>query len=60
MNAETFLESIAAELKTRSDLDSEVTKQVIEMLILSEDPVEGVDRLELALYKTGMRRAGGK
>lgn len=60
MNAEKFLESIAADLKTRKELDPEVTRHVIELLVLNDDPAAEVEGLELALYKTAMRRAGGK
>lgn len=60
MNAEEFLESVAADLKARKELDPEVTKHVLELLVLNDDPVAEVDGLELALYKTAMRRAGGK
>lgn len=60
MSAQEFLESIAADLKKRKELDDEVAKQVVEMLVLVDNPLEGANSLELALYKIAMRRAGGK
>jgi len=60
MNAEELLADIARKLRSRSDVDSEVTEQVVENLLLHDDPVDRVDRLELVLHTIGMRRAGSK
>lgn len=60
MSAGKFLEDVAAKLKERQDTDAEITRLVTEMLVIDDDPVAATDRLELALYKTAMRRAAGK
>lgn len=60
MSSDAVVKEIAARLKKRKDLDSEVVKTVTEALLNSEDPIAGVETLDTQLYKIAMRRAEKK
>lgn len=60
MNAEEFLQDLAKEIQTRTDLDEEVRKEVVSRLLMIPRPAGGIDGLELALHTIAMRRAETK
>lgn len=57
MRSDDVLKDVAARLKKRKELDPDVVKNVIESLLLNDDPVGSVDALDTQLYKIAMRRA---
>jgi hypothetical protein len=57
VRSDDVLKDVAARLKKRKELDPDVVKNVIESLLLNDDPVGSVDALDTQLYKIAMRRA---
>lgn len=60
MSSDDVVKEVAGRLKKRKDLDPEVVQNVIDALLMTNDPVKFVDVLDGQLYTIAMRRAGKK